>query len=84
MHRARYRLAAKQGCPFARFFLGGMYLVGKGVPQDYVLAHMWFNLAASQGDPSATKGRDGIVRMLTPEQLAGAQKLAREWRPTRH
>ena len=30
--------------------LGGeahVILVGEGVPQDYVLAHMWFDLAAS-------------------------------------
>jgi uncharacterized protein len=29
--------------------LGLMYAHGQGVPQDYVLAHMWFNLSATQG-----------------------------------
>ena len=26
-----------------------MYANGEGVPQDYVRAHMWFNLSAAQG-----------------------------------
>jgi TPR repeat protein len=28
--------------------LGLMYEIGKGVPQDYVQAYLWFDLAASQ------------------------------------
>jgi TPR repeat protein len=31
---------------------------GEGVPQDYVRAHMWFNLSATQGKQDAVKGRD--------------------------
>ena len=31
-----------------QFFLGVMYDDGEGVPQDYVQAHMWCNLAASR------------------------------------
>ena len=32
----------------AMLALGRSYLQGLGAPQDYVLAHMWFNLAASR------------------------------------
>jgi TPR repeat protein len=59
-----------------------MYNNGQGVPQDYVLTHMWFNLSAAQGDQAAAKNRDDVAKLMTPAQIAEAQKLAREWRPT--
>jgi uncharacterized protein len=64
-----------------------MYRFGwdKGGPggRDYVRAHMWFNLAAAQGDQDAAKARDDVAKLMTPAQIAEAQKLAREWRPKR-
>jgi TPR repeat protein len=57
------------------------YANGAGVPQDYVLAHMWFNLAARQGYPSAEDHRDTLAKKMTPAQIAEAQRLAREWKP---
>ena len=56
---------------------------GPGVPQDYVRAHMWFNLAAAPGYPGAAAKRDSIAANMTPAQIAEAQKLAREWQPKR-
>jgi uncharacterized protein len=76
------RLAANQGRADAQFNLGVMYAQGQGVPQDYVSAHMWFNLSAAQGDQSAAKNRDNIARRMTPAQIAEAQRLAHEWKPT--
>ena len=63
--------------------LGGMYNLGKGgVPQDHVLAYMWWTLAAAQGDEDAQRNRDDLAaRRMTPDQLAEAQRLAREWKP---
>ena len=58
-----------------------MYDNGRGVLQDYVRAHMWYNLAAAQGNKPATKNRDLLAKRMTPAQIAEAQKLAREWRP---
>ena len=60
-----------------------MYATGKGVPQDYVRAHMWFNLSAAQGIQHAERARDNIATRLTPAQIAEAQKLAREWQSKR-
>jgi uncharacterized protein len=87
------RKAADQGLARAQSSLGSMYEDGKGVPWDYVQAHMWFNLAASgfsahsgiKGrDKAATaaSGRDFAASRMTPEQIAEAQKLAREWKPS--
>ena len=78
------RLAADQGIAPAQFNLGIMYAKGQGVPQDYVLAHMWFNLSAAQGDETAVKNRDIVAGKMTPEQLAEAQRLAREWKPSQN
>ena len=58
-----------------------MYAFGLGVPQDYVAAHMWFDLAAAKRNRDAQRERDKIAAQMTPEQIAEAQKLAREWKP---
>ena len=66
-----------------QFFLGVMYGTSEGVPQDYVQAHMWLNLAASRrtGEDRETSVsvRDLIAEELTPDDLSEAQRLAREW-----
>ncbi len=77
---------AEQGHALAQTILGHMYVHGLGVPQDYVQAHMWLNLAASrfpQGTDRdmAVKDRDIVAAKMTPAQIAEAQKLAREWKP---
>ena len=74
-----FRLAAEQGHASAQFSLGVMYANGQGVPQDYAEAHMWFNLAAAKGHAGAANSRDVVARRMTPDQIAEAQRLAREW-----
>jgi hypothetical protein len=48
-----------------------------------VEAHKWANLAASRatGDDREkyAEFRDDLVKLMTPAQIAEAQKLAREW-----
>jgi hypothetical protein len=39
-------------------------------------------LAAAQGEQDAVKGRDDVAKLMTQAQIAEAQKLAREWKPT--
>ena len=77
----------EQGDADAQFSLGLMYRKGQGVPQDYTVAlkwaHMWFNLAAAQGHEQARENRDIISDGMTPAQIAEAQRLAREWKPTK-
>jgi hypothetical protein len=67
-----------------------MYGRGQGVPQDYVQAHKWLNLAAANYPTSDTRSRSEAVKIrerieakMNPAQLAEAQKLAREWKPTK-
>jgi hypothetical protein len=42
---------------------------------------MWFNLAGTSGDADGVRDRDAVARAMTPEQIAEAQRLAREWKP---
>jgi len=78
---AWYRKAAEQGHANAQYDLGLMYSEGKSVPQDYVGAHMWFSLAAAQGVRMATQFRKDVTSNMTPDQIAEAQRRAREWKP---
>ena len=55
-----------------------MYGEGQGVVQDYTRAHMWFNLAAVKGNSNAVKNRDFVAKRMTSQQIAEAQKMARE------
>ena len=76
-----YRKSVMQGYAPAMLNLGSMYKVGSGVPQDYVLAHMWYNLAAARGNEKAEKNREILENQMTPDQIAEAQRFARERRP---
>ena len=73
-----YTLAAEQGHADAQSNLGAFYGLGLGVLQASVNAHMWANIAASNGEESAIELRNIIAKEMTPSQLENAQDLARE------
>jgi TPR repeat protein len=73
-----YRLAAAQGNSTAQLNLGVMYDNGYGVLQDFAKAHAFYNLAATKGNPNAVKNRDIVAKSMTAQQIADAQKLARD------
>ena len=78
--RARGGRLAFDAVPLlAQYQLGRMYREGKGVPQYFVLAHMWYNIVAGSGGELGRLSRDVIARQMTPAQIAEAQRLAREW-----
>ncbi len=79
-----FREAAEQGDAIAQSILGIMYRDGQGAPQDYTEAHKWFNLSVVEGDAAwatTTQLRDAVAALMTPGQIAEAQRLAREWKP---
>ena len=75
-------LAAQAGAPDALFELGMLYATGRDMDADLVTAHKWFNLAAARGNSSALTYRVELAREMSAEQIAEAQKLAREWLQT--
>ena len=75
-------LAAQTAMPDALFELGMLYATGRDVAANLVVAHKWFNLAAARGNSSALNYRVEVAREMSFEQIAEAQKLAREWLQT--
>ncbi|HEY1716730.1 MAG TPA: tetratricopeptide repeat protein [Verrucomicrobiae bacterium] len=73
--------AAEQNHAKAQGCLGLCYATGEGVPRDFIEAYKWFNLASIQGIASATTHRDDLAASMTPDQIAEAQKLSREFKP---
>ena len=77
----QWRAAADAGDRRAMLALGQRYRQGLGVLQDYVEAHVWFNLAASRGEAAALDERDAVAAKMTPAQISAAQQRAAAWRP---
>ncbi len=75
----QYETDAKRGRADALYNLGLAYSTGQGVSVDYVAAHKWFNLAAMKGSEIAKSWRAQISREMDSNQIAEAQRLAREW-----
>src|SRR2546425_2702841 len=75
-----FKPLAEKGAAQAPNILGVMYDKGQGVPQDYVQAHMWFNLAAAQGVKQAAEARDRLAPQMSSAQIEEAQRLAHEWK----
>jgi len=79
-----YRKCAEQGDAIAQYNLGLDSVTGRGVPQDYVLAYFWFDLAAA-GRPLAdltklaVEAREEAASHLSPADLSHVQEQARNW-----
>ena len=87
-----YRLSAEQGYANSQYSLGLMYVeqgffqsllvlifdYEPGVLQDNVYAHMWANIAATQGNDEGSKLRDELEEKMTSDDISQAQTLARE------
>lgn len=76
---AEIGLGVQTGTPDALFELGMLFATGRDVAADLVAAHKWFNLAAARGNVAALKCRVELAREMSCEQIAEAQRLAREW-----
>ncbi|WP_420568723.1 SEL1-like repeat protein [Thalassovita sp.] len=68
--------SAQAGLRGAQANLGWMYFQGIGVPQDYVLGHMWLLLASASGDPDLKALNAQLSRDLLASQIEEAQSLA--------
>ena len=79
MSAEQVELGAQTGAPDALFELGMLYATGRDVAADLVVAHKWFNLAAVRGNHDALAHRIELAREMSADQVAEAQKLAREW-----
>ena len=81
------RKAAEQGVVAEQYSLGLKYYYGAGVNQDYIHAHLWWNLTANAGDEGEKELKDKaydlrfcLEQIMTPAQITEAQRLASDWK----
>jgi hypothetical protein len=91
--RTAWSRAAEGGDHVAAIWLAELYENGQGGDKDNVQAYKWYDIAAAihaaeidklppgaiESNQQEINYRDAIARKLTPDQIAEAQKLAREW-----
>ena len=75
--------AAEHGQPTAQFFLGTLYLDGRGVDQDYTMAHMWCELAVTGGFAAGLDCRDQAGLHMSTDDFARSSQMVVEWRRAR-
>lgn len=77
-----WMLAAEQGNVDAQRMAGFMYWMshinGIGTAKDIIYAHMWINIARTNGDEESKQLALSLEREMTPSQIEKAQILARE------
>jgi TPR repeat protein len=77
---AEYLKAHAMGDAQALYDLGVAYSTGSlGLACDFVEAHKWFNIAATEGCEEASWCRADIAEEMTAREIAEAQRQAREW-----
>ena len=77
---AQWRAAARAQDVRAMLALGRAFAKGVGVPQDFIEAHKWLNLAAGRGSAEGAAERDALAKEMTAGERAEARRLARAWR----
>jgi TPR repeat protein len=81
------KLKASHGDAQAQIILAIAYAQGDDVQRDYVEAYFWYSLAALHKDSkdvivaNSQVYANGIAAKLTPQQMATAKKLLKEWKP---
>lgn len=68
---------AEQGDAKAQFNLGVIYHNGRGVTQDFIVAHMWFSISFANGDKDAGSRRDNLAERMLPTDISKAQERAK-------
>lgn len=79
---AWYRKAAEKDLDWAQCRLGLMYYNGQGLPQNYIEAYFWANIAAAKGNQDAVSLRNTVSSLMTQAQIAKAQELSANWKPS--
>lgn len=76
-----YLRAAMKGHPGAQSGVGWYYELGRGLPApDLVRGYLWYALSEIGGDPDAALSRAEIVKKMTPDQIAAAERLVADYR----
>lgn len=71
--------SASRENPEAIFELGLLCATGRAGAVELVEAHKWFNIAAFRGLDAAKARREEIAAEMTRDEVAAAQRAARDW-----
>jgi hypothetical protein len=63
------------GDKYGQYMVGFMYLTGKGVAEDRVMASAWYRLAAERGTKEFMRARDQVMKTLSDEQRAESDEI---------
>jgi len=74
-----YLLAANVSDIHAQYRLGIMRMQGDGISHDLVLAHRWLRLSAAGGYDKARFALRNLQEIITPEQIAEAERDGKDW-----
>jgi hypothetical protein len=68
------------GDKYGQYMVGFMYLTGKGVEEDRVMASAWYRLAAERGTREFIRARDQVMATFDEAQRAESDRLFIELR----
>jgi TPR repeat protein len=76
-----FHSAANQGYGPSQYQLGKMFSheKSKGIPQRFILAYMWFEIAAANGVEKAKEKQNELSETMTEEQVREAETEAHMW-----
>ena len=66
---------APVGDKYSQFMIGYMYLAGKGVQEDAIMASAWYRLAAQRENAQYVRICDGLLALFNDEQLSRSDQL---------
>lgn len=66
---------ARQGIGRAQFYIGGLYLEGRGVKGNRVQSYYWLVRSDQAGYSNARKLLETVEQQMTPSELAAAHEL---------
>jgi uncharacterized protein len=74
-----YRRAAQRGRPQAQLFPGTLCYLGRGVPQNDQLAHVWCEIALVGGIAAGLDCRDAAFSRMSGGEVREACRIAARW-----
>ncbi|MCZ4279493.1 ankyrin repeat domain-containing protein [Kiloniella laminariae] len=76
-----WQVSADQGDPQSQLGLAQLYLAGRGVQKDKIVAYLYFALASDQNIVEAGKQKEKLAERFTDEEVQLAETLKDSWEP---
>lgn len=74
-----YLKAANHNHQRARYELGKMYVIGRGVPVNYKRAYFLFTISEEQGYTQSSKAKRSLEQSMNPREIKQAREMVRKY-----